>query len=326
MLPSFGSFEAVERAWRALVADVLAFGEQVSPVLDPLSVGSRFGAAKRSTLELLGTRFEITNPRARLFDSIARNSRYSYAIGQTLWALSGSCDVGPLSFYNDRGGEFSDDGKTVRSALGRRVLSSVDGNQLVAAQEKIRQDPSTRRAMIQIYSANDLFAHSRDVPCIGSVHLLARSGKLHAIAHMRSQSALMVLPYDLFVLTMLHEVCAVNLGMQLGSFFHLCDSAHIYEDELDLARRISAEEFADCNQMLPMNEAAVNDLPQAIVAERKIREGLSANPTFEFFESSLNVGHYWNAVLHLLIVDWKTRAGVDPTLREREFAQAALNG
>lgn len=58
---------------------------------------------------------------------------------------------------------------------------------------------------------------------------------------MRSQSALMVMPYDLFLLTMLHEAMAVRLGVGLGYYHHFCGSLHYYEDEEELVDAVLRE-------------------------------------------------------------------------------------
>src|SRR5262249_8279639 len=149
-----------------------------------------------------------------------------------IWALSGSDELAPLGFYHYRGPAFSDDGRTIRSAIGRRVFRTANGDQMHAAIDKIRKDRSTRRAMIQIYVPDDLFIPSKDVSCISSLHLIARGSRLHAVGQMRSQSTLAVLPYDLFLLTMLHEYASVCAGLELGTYWHVCNSAHIYEDEM----------------------------------------------------------------------------------------------
>jgi thymidylate synthase len=210
--------------------------------------------------------------------------------------------------------------------FGRRVFSSNGRDQLERAVKRIEEDASTRRAMMQVFTPDDLFANSRDIPCISSLHLLSRDGRLHAVAHMRSQSALMVFPYDVFVLTMFHEICAVKAGLELGTFVHFCDSAHRYEDEVNLAHEVLTEDNAFSRQMLRMTSDAVNDIPKAIVAEQVVRETLTENPHHEFSLNSLDVGDYWRTMLNLLIVNWKTRAGIQPTLSEVQIAKDALSG
>lgn len=302
--------ETVHDAWKQLVRTILLSGESVPPVADPLSIGSGFGQIERTSMEVLGATIEIANPRSRIVTSTARNPRTDYAIAQALWALSGSNELEPLAFYVGRGFEFSDDGRTIRSALGSRVLSCVGGNQLDAAVERINRDPSTRRALIQVYLPDDLFAQSRDIPCIGSLHLLARDGKLHAITQMRSQSALMVFPYDVFALTMIQEVAAVMAGLQLGKYIHICNSAHIYADEIQLAKAVATEEDRGGREMSPLTVDAMHDIPHAIHAERHIREQLTRDNNREFPDEMFQVGEYWRTLLQELVAHWKARRGI----------------
>src|SRR5262249_34926570 len=115
------NFQTAEEAWRGMVRSVAEHGDTVAGVQDPLSVGSEFGRTTRNTRELIAAQVRVDNPRARLFRSETRPFRFDFAIAQVIWALSGSDELEPLSFYHRRGPEFSDDGQTIRSAIGRRV-------------------------------------------------------------------------------------------------------------------------------------------------------------------------------------------------------------
>lgn len=301
--------DSVDCAWRRLVSEVISQGDCVPAVNDPLSVGSRFGRTERGTRELIATRTTVENPRNRLIFSQSRRFRLDYAIAQFIWTLSNSDQLAPIGFYNTTGNCFSDDGVTVRSAIGPRLFSSPEGNQFGCVIRKLRSDPSTRRAMIQIYLPSDLLLPTKDVSCTGSIHFFARQGHLNAIAHMRSQSALMVLPYDLFLLTMLHEFAAISVGMELGSYWHVCNSAHIYDDELSLAMALVSEAPMPRPSMPEMPASSVHEVDRAILAERYIRERLLMGPTAEVHLEPFELSEYWRNLLMALVADWKIKNG-----------------
>lgn len=303
------TYESADGAWRGLVGQVLSQGDDVAGVADILSVGSGFGKLSRASREVLGSRTGIDNPRDRLVFSQTRRFRLDYAIAQVVWAFSRSDAVAPVTFYNPTGLNFSDDGKTVRSAIGPRVFGGAGGDQFHAAIEKIRADASSRRAMIQVYLPSDLLEATRDVSCTGSIHLLARDGILHAVVHMRSQSALMVLPYDLFLLTMIHELAAVTSGLKLGTYCHLSNSAHVYEDELVGATALLDETPPERQSMPPMPVSSPEEIARLIAAEAHLRKSLeSGSHTVKGLEK-FRLSTYWRDLLLAIAADWSMRSG-----------------
>jgi thymidylate synthase len=61
------------------------------------------------------------------------------------------------------------------------------------------------------------------------------------MVNMRSQSAVMVLPYDVFTFSFLQEVLAVELGLRVGQYFHNSGSFHYYLDEEPLVQKLLIE-------------------------------------------------------------------------------------
>jgi thymidylate synthase len=55
---------------------------------------------------------------------------------------------------------------------------------------------------------------------------------------MRSNDAIWGLPYDVFLFTFLQEMMAIELKVELGSYYHFAGSLHLYERHLGLANRI----------------------------------------------------------------------------------------
>lgn len=300
-------FHSTDEAWRDLLRSVVLLGDKVPGVRDPLSIGSKFEGNPRDTRELIATQAAIGNPRARLIASDARPFRLDYAIAQVIWALSGRDDLESLAFYHHRGAEFSDDGRTVRSAIGRRVFRSGNGNQMIEAVKLIRSDRSTRRALIQIYLPDDLFVPSRDVSCTASLHLLARGSKLHAVGHMRSQSTTVVLPYDLFLLTMLHEFASVCTGLKLGTYWHFCNSAHIYEDEMSFTNLLLEEVPITVEPMPEMPTSTASEIEALGEAEQMVRASLTADTELDV--RSLSLSTYWLDLIRVMVADWKLRRG-----------------
>jgi thymidylate synthase len=218
-------------------------GCEVSSVIDPNSVGSDFGTRDRPTRELLAASFTILNPRKRLFASQARPIDLCFAFANVVWTLTGSNDLEMIASYNPRGRSFSDDGNTLFGAPGYRIFHSIAGDQFELARRQLGNDVSSRRAMIQLLTPADHATASRDHSCIADLQFLVRDGKLACVAHLRSQSALMVMPYDLILLTMLQEAMAISLQINIGPYHHFCGSLHYYLDEEEVVDRVINEEI-----------------------------------------------------------------------------------
>lgn len=203
------------------------------------------------TRELLGVHLVLTRPRARLLHlPPARILNPAFAVAETVWHLLGS-DAPWIFDYNGQLRQYADDG-VLRGAYGprmRRWGGSLD--QLAQVITTLREDPDTRRAVIQLYDpACDAVGH-RDVPCTLGFRFQLRQGRLHMSTTMRSQDVWVGFPYDLFFATVLQELVAGWVGADLGTYHHHVDSLHIYERDvpaaaaLPLAGKASVEEMPE---------------------------------------------------------------------------------
>jgi thymidylate synthase len=234
----YGSFAD---AYRGGLRQLLLDGRRTEPILDARSIGSRFGTQPRSGLEITGYAATITKPDALIIVSPERRARLFVSVGLWVWTLAGSNLVEAISYYNGRAVAFSDDGSTLGGSFGTRLFDDqlARPSQLDRVVTCLREDPASRRAVAAIFQPSDLMSDSRDVPCAIAVQYLVREGKLEAVTYMRSQSAAMVLVYDIFVFAALQRWVAAALDVALGPHHLLVGSYHVYEDEVDLSHRIS---------------------------------------------------------------------------------------
>jgi hypothetical protein len=87
---------------------------------------------------------------------------------------------------------------------------------------------------------------------------------------MRSQSALMVLPYDVFLFASLQGLLASRLGVEVGTYTHISGSFHVYEDELEMASAVIAEDPTPI-ALLPFIDP-VAALPSTLAREARVRQ------------------------------------------------------
>ncbi|MEU7121736.1 thymidylate synthase [Streptomyces zaomyceticus] len=202
--------------------------------------GERISPRGMATREVLDVHMRLTQPRARLlYAPPARVINPAFAVAETVWHLSGS-DAPWIFDYNTRLRQYADDG-VLLGAYGPRMrkwAGTVD--QLRRVVEILKEDPDSRRALIQLYDPAQDAAGHKDVPCTLGFRFYLRAGRLHMSTTMRGQDVWIGMPYDLFFYTTLHELVAGWLGAELGEFHHHVGSLHIYENHLDQADALAS--------------------------------------------------------------------------------------
>ncbi len=274
---------------REAIGAVLRDGEKIAP--------SR-GAAR----ELAPVVLELTNPLARLSRSEARGRVFS-ALAETLWYLSRSNDRDFIGYYIDyykQRGETT----TVWGGYGNRLFDFDGVDQVNYVVTKLRSNPFSRQAVIQLFDHRDFAGPADDVPCTCTLQFLVRSGALQAITYMRSNDAHLGLPHDIFAFTFLQELVARSVEVPVGRYVHVVGSFHLYEKDLGAAEQFLAEGWQANTTMPEMPQGdpwgSVNAL---LEIENAIRTGELDPMDLEF------KGHdYWAdlALLVAIFTLWKS--------------------
>ncbi len=193
-----------------------------------------------ATTELMDVHLRLTDPRRRLVDlPPARVINPAFAVAEALWILSGSDD--PWIFqYNRALTRYTDDGR-LQGAYGprmRRWHGRVD--QLDQVRRLLTRDPDSRQAVIQLFDPERDTRGYRDVPCTLGYRFFLRGGWLHMHTTMRSQDLWLGFPYDIFAATLLQELLAGWLDVEVGDYHHHIDSLHLYTKHEQGAARLPA--------------------------------------------------------------------------------------
>lgn len=187
------------------------------------------------TKELLHVTFEITNPRSRLWFHPDRKFSLPFACAEATLLFDPSNYVETIAFFNQRMRRFSDDGVHLYGDYGKRIA-----HYLPDLVRKLREDPSTRQAIIPILRIDDIRAETKDFPCTSLLHFLIRDQKLHLFVSMRSNDLYWGTGYDVFVFTVLQEILANELDIELGSYYHTVHSLHVYERHFEWLETMDA--------------------------------------------------------------------------------------
>lgn len=231
----------------------------------------------RKTTEILNYVTEITEPWHHCILIPSRRWNPWLAMSEALWILAGRNDVAALKPYNSRISDFSDDGNTLYGAYGARLYEQIDP--LI---ERLRKDPSDRRAVLSIWDNsgmalvnagvderhillhNDLTVNSKDPPCNDMVFFKLRDNKLHMTVMCRSND----IHWGLYAVNLptfgiLQEYIAARLGVDMGTQTHLSNSFHVYTDDkaaVEITDRMLYRETED-KPAYPEHEVLFHNFP-----------------------------------------------------------------
>lgn len=278
-------------------------GESLDAVLHRLyrkliNEGRSEGATRGANRELLGVSLRILKPRARISRSENRGKPFS-ALGELLWYLSGSNTLDFIKPYVPR---YADDAVAgiLEGAYGPRFMRMREGiDQFSSVDALLRQRRGSRRAVIQLFNAEDIASHHKEIPCTTTLQFHIRNDLLHMSVTMRSNDAYFGLPHDVFCFTMIQEMMARRLGVEVGEYMQYVGSMHFYEDKLEDLQAYLAEGVQQTIEMPPMPAGDPFVLiGKLLEIERRLRDGQQLDAAKEMGDP------YWSDIVRFLQVFW----------------------
>lgn len=258
--------------------------------------GKVIRSSRGDSVELEGVMLKLSNPRARFSRTEKKGTLFS-CLGELLWFLSGSNKLDFIQYYIPKYQKESEDGLTLYGAYGPRIFDQFGTNQIRNIQELLTEKPSSRRAVIQIFDAQDISANRLEIPCTCTLQFLIRDGQLNMHTHMRSNDAFVGLPHDFFTFTMIQEILSRSLGVNLGTYAHSVGSLHIYSDDTENVQAFLNEGWQEETNMPPMPDGDPWPSVQGLLgAEEQIRHG--SIPDID----ALGLAPYWSDLVRLLVI------------------------
>ena len=247
------------------------------------------------TRELLHCLFVLHNPRARWVLSRVPAMNPAFAIAEVFWILLGRNDSRFINYWNPVLPRYAGEGNHYHGAYGHRLRSSHGVDQLQRAYEVLRSDPASRQVTLQIWDSRidlptDLGSPAApDIPCNIAACLKVRDGRLSWLQLMRSNDVFLGLPYNIVQFTVLQEVIAGWLGLEVGDFALMVDSLHLYDQNAELMKigaipkidahqypsfALSKESFDD---VVPRVASALQSLTNSALTTMELRALCNAN-------------------------------------------------
>ncbi|MBQ2658077.1 MAG: hypothetical protein IJF87_05860 [Erysipelotrichaceae bacterium] len=220
---------SINSVYRKVCRDLLEYGQPIKT-----QTGSR-GQSK----ELVNYCFKVEDIENNIIDLKTRDTSYSYLAGETLWYWEGRNDVGFISKFGKLWEKISDDGKTNNSAYGYILKSKYGFDQIETIINLLKEQPTTRRAILNINEANPNVAITRDEMCTICLQYMIREDKLDCTVVMRSNDVIFGLTYDYTYFTQLQKYIAKRLNIKPGSYTHFAMSIHFYDKDVQLVKNIA---------------------------------------------------------------------------------------
>jgi thymidylate synthase len=157
--------------------------------------------------------------------------------------------------------------------------------------------------VIQLFDAADIEKHHKEIPCTCTLQFMVRDQRLEMFTNMRSNDAFLGLPHDVFAFTMLQEIIARTLGLEVAEYKHAVGSLHLYERHRMKAQRLVDEGWQTTRLPMPQMPAG-NPWPQ-IRKVLKAESAIRLNTKIDV--GNLGLDDYWGDIVRLLQIYGKYR-------------------
>ena len=291
------------------------FTECYLALADELVNNAEFDVSPRGlrVKEKLAVAFKIKNPRNRIPFVPSRKFSTPYLVGELIWYLTGENSTEWISKYSSFWRGISDDGTTANSAYGARIFNryhKIAGGNIIQwdyIKRVLQKDPDSRRAVVHIKDPWDSVDAELDVPCTLTLQFFIRDKKLYLIVNMRSSDLVFGLSYDIPAFTLMQELMALELGVEVGEYIHVSNSLHVYERHFGMLEKMilpaekqkALDVLADRGAMPSIQEFP--DTTALHYYEKKIQECEDASSMKQILEGAIdNMDDFWVDMLRIV--------------------------
>lgn len=295
-----------DEKWREILDDVITNGNDVTRK-----------NKERDIKEKISYTFEIENPLDRLLYDKTESLNIFQCIGHFLWITQGNFNLKSIEYYVPWVEKLSSDGYKLIGAYGPRLFGIHHLNQMEHLLNVLDKDTSKRRAVASVYlpQFDQHGLINEEVPCTLNLQYLVRDNKVQNITYMRSQDALKVLPYDVFIFTMIQEYICRRLqpghSLELGKYNHFSGSFHVYHTDLEKTKKIVSNTETSKFQMssMPHKEIKfrlrdINHFETTVRTKIIAKLEYGVNPDFNGLEKMLHnllKEDYWKQFGYILL-------------------------
>lgn len=268
------------------------------------------------TREILRAAITIRNPRRRWVVSRVPALNPAFALAEAIWILAGRDDAEFLNYFNTKLPNFAGRVARYHGAYGYRLRCHLGIDQLSRAYEVLKHNPSSRQVVLQVWDARSDLPNEHglpvadDIPCNVLAMLKVRAGRLEWTQIIRSNDLFLGVPHNVVQFTVIQEVLAGWLGLEVGTFNILSDSLHVYERDRDAIAAAMPVFATDYEESLSLpkddSERAIQKLASAV---DELRKGVSAATKVVHLVDTAGLPESFANVLRVLAAESERRCG-----------------
>lgn len=210
------------------------------------------------------------DPRRRLLSSPVRDCNVVFHLFETMWMFAGLCELEPLLLYNPGMAQYSDDERNLRgTAYGYRWRAHKDwGDQICKVVQRLREDPTDRRAVLTMWDPCDLGTASKDYACNLQVIFSTRPSPqdgappvLDMTVTNRSNDLIYgAMGSNMFHFSMLLEYVAALCQFEVGSYYQVSSNLHVYTENPVAKRCLDGIELLKADYISQLSDSTLTKL------------------------------------------------------------------
>ena len=186
-----------------------------------------------NTKAIFNCGFYLDQPKENYITNEMRNWKPDYAEAEWQWYLSGDPSINKLGEIYGKvppiWEKMADENNMVRSNYGWQWQRNYQLDYIV---NKLKANKQTRHAAISIYDCKEHNTYESDTPCTYAVQFTILNDKLNMSVYMRSNDLWYGFCNDQYCFSMLQQLVAERLNMDIGWYYHHAHNMHIYNDKL----------------------------------------------------------------------------------------------
>jgi thymidylate synthase len=252
-------YARLSESYPDLLNEVISYGDEVD-------MGSRGGLTK----EFIGYSLCLTEPKY----CVVSRTGFSLAFmdAEIALLLAGDYDDALIRAVTPVAADLI----TKSTAYGPRIWPQIG-----YVEEELQEHGESRRGVVYIGRPDDLSAvregqddRAGEMPCTEKLQFLLRKERLHMVVSMRSWDLVWGLCYDIPNFVALQMAMARSIGVEVGEYYHMAGSAHVYEKHWDLTvmgRKEGGElQIPWLRNDLYSTRSAARDVVQSMKEERGV--------------------------------------------------------
>ena len=185
------------------------------------------------TKALFNVGFYITNPCDRKIINKERNWKEDYAEAEWQWYLSGNQNISKLGDIYGKIPEIwkrmADVNGNVNSNYGWQWNRNYQIDYVI---NLLENEKDTRQAAITILDTKEHDKFTFDTPCTYAIQFTILHDRLDMCVTMRSNDLWYGFCNDQYQFSKLQEMISVELGIEMGTYYHFAHNMHLYNNKI----------------------------------------------------------------------------------------------